>query len=156
MPPWTQIRFQYEKLGRSLDDLANEFGISAPEIQYAAESWQAPAGPASSTANSGDVVEQAMAALIPKYFAVESLLLHKIQEVLSDVHRDTPGVHTVIKTLTECLRLLKPVNQESNSGGNMNITVINHFDEGDNSSYSNRRDIQKARNVTTPEAVLIN
>ena len=154
MPPWTQIRFQYEKLGRSLDDLASEFGVSAPEIQYAAESWQAPVPRTAASANPEDVVEQAMAALIPKYFAVESLLLHKIQEVLTDVNKETPGVHTVIKTLTECLRLLKPVNQETDNSGKISISIINKFDDQDNSAYLNRREEQKTHNVTNP--VLVN
>jgi hypothetical protein len=124
---WELIKFQYEILGTSLEDLAVEHEVSPTVLKYNAASWKRiPLAEqklldfkdlSSVESITKEVVQhvrdQARASSLlkqkflgPKYIALEALLLTKANAVLASLDPKEKGAANSIKTISSVLKEL--------------------------------------------------
>lgn len=131
---WELMKFKYEVLEASLEDLSAEHGISPSALQYAARDWnQVPLVERGKDfdASSGiqeDVVKQSKVFSLlkekylgPKYIELETTLLHKAIEVANNLPSEGPGVAKTIKDLAE---IYKNLSIEKNKGSDDDLDVL--------------------------------
>lgn len=138
-PPWETIKFNHEVLGKPIDDLCREFGVSEAEIAYAAEVQRWGRHPGGTVNKPKDPAEAA-------YLSLELELLTKIKAILSNLQAQDDASPAKIKLLSECYKMLRYGEREASNAGNIQINVINAFAENEviKTGY------QRIRNVTNP------
>lgn len=125
---WGLIRVQFETLGCSVEQLAEEFGISKSMIQYAIEEENWKQLPICSAVQDWRDVDQVQdigeelisevqdrmrimrtvkqSALSPKYIALETAILGKGLEVIRGIHPESPNAASQLKQITDVLQSL--------------------------------------------------
>ena len=122
---WDLIRFQYEVLGTSLTQLAQEHGLGLPMLEFAAKEWK-PIPLAQQKAlqfpdiSSLEEISKEMVNKVrehtrihsvlkqkflgPKYIALEVLLLSKAQQVLAEMDVKDKQAANSLRTITAVLK----------------------------------------------------
>jgi hypothetical protein len=124
---WELIKFQYEILGSSVEDLAAEHEVSATVLEYNAKSWKRIPLAEQKALDIKDLTsldsitkevvqhvrEQARASSLlkqkflgPKYIALEAMLLTKANLVLASLDPKEKGAANSIKTISSVLKEL--------------------------------------------------
>ena len=121
---WSLIKFKYEFLGFSLEDLAAEHSISSAVLQYNSKDWKQISLEQEELVDlegiksiedvlvklSKQTTNQTQAFLIlkqkflgPKFMELETVLLHKAISLASNIKSDDPRAASTLKSLTEVL-----------------------------------------------------
>ena len=121
---WSLIKFKYEFLGFSLEDLAAEHSISSAVLQYNSKDWKQISLEQEELVDlegiksiedvlvklSKQTTNQTQAFLIlkqkflgPKFMELETVLLHKAILLASNVNEKDPRAASTLKSLTEVL-----------------------------------------------------
>jgi len=124
---WDMVKFQYEILGMSLEELSKEHDLSLPLLKFSAENWKPlPAAqqkvlqfPDTSSlekitkdltkqvreeVRTASVIKQRF--LSKKYISLEIQLLTKANQVLANLDPKEKSAANSIRTITEVLRAL--------------------------------------------------
>ena len=131
---WATVRLQFELYGVSLADLAEQYCISMPMLEYAAEEggWKRIKVAKAAQQDWHDVeqlqevgdgliddVKQRIrvlqtvkeSALSPRYIMLETAILSKAREVIHNIHPDAPLAGQQLKQVSEVLEKLRSQNE---------------------------------------------
>jgi len=121
---WNLLKFEFEVLGKSLEELADSYEINASIMAYQAKDWkQSPASIreslqftkldsitelseeiASQVKNEAEIISLIKQKfLLPKYVQLENILLEKSIALASSLESTTTGSASAIRTLTSTL-----------------------------------------------------
>ena len=136
---WGLIRVQYETLGCTVAQLADEFQVSESMIRYAIEEEDWKPLPICAAAQDWRDVEQVQdigeelltevqdrlriirtvkqSTLSPKYIALETAILGKGLEVIRSIHPENPQAASQLKQITEVLQSLTGGKSAGVAGG---------------------------------------
>jgi len=137
---WSLIKFKYEFLGFSLEDLAAEHSVSPAVLQYNSKDWKQISLEQENLVDlegiksiedvlvklSKQTTNQTQAFLIlkqkflgPKFMELEAVLLHKAITLASNISDKDPRAASTLKSITEVLVNLVGQNPLLKSGENI-------------------------------------
>ena len=153
------MQTQYEVLGESCEDIAENHGITVQMVLYAVEKYgwtrnefdpetlQKVATQRQSMMDSVHILRQG--ALDPQYIKIEAAITHKAQEVIRAIEPESAKATDKLKDMTEILSKLRPTTAMMKSDGSSNemkIVIMNRV--GDlNQPESKTIDVEVNRGV---------
>lgn len=143
------MQTQFEVLGESCEDIAENHGITVKMVEYAAEKYgwerknldpdtlQKVVTQQQSTMESIHVLRQSV--LDPQYIKMEAAITHKAQEVIHAIEPQGAKATAKLKDLTDILARLRPTTammKTDGSSGEMKIVIMNRI--GDSQQAESR------------------